>query len=104
MTDKNNRAFISGDHFLQQVERFQIEIIGRLIHHQNIGRLAQPARQQQTCQFTAGQHIGGRAHLRRMKQKIFHIADDMHGFFTDRHQITGTVGQRVFDGPVFLDT
>ena len=103
MANKNNRALISRDHFLQQVERFQIQIIGRLIHHQHIGRLAQPTRQQQARQLAPRQHIGGRTHLRRMKQEVFHIADDMHGFFANGHQITGPVGQRILDGQVLLN-
>ena len=45
MADQQNCAFIGADELLQQIQRFKVKVIGRLIHDQQIGRLAQPARQ-----------------------------------------------------------
>ena len=45
MADKDDRAFIFGQYFLQQVEGFYIEIICRLIEHEQVvqGGKASPA-------------------------------------------------------------
>ena len=35
-----HRAGIVGEHLLQQVERFEVEVVGRLVEHQQVGRAA----------------------------------------------------------------
>ena len=40
VADQQDRAGIIGQHFLQQVQRFQVEIVGRLVQHQQVGGLA----------------------------------------------------------------
>jgi hypothetical protein len=41
VADDQHGAVIIGDHFLQQVERFEIEIVGRLVEHQQVRFAAQ---------------------------------------------------------------
>ena len=36
MADDQHRAVIVGDHFLQQVERLEVEVVGRLVEHQQV--------------------------------------------------------------------
>ena len=45
VADQQDRTLIVGQHLLQQVERFEIEVIGRLVEHQQIRGLGQFARQ-----------------------------------------------------------
>ena len=47
VADDQDRAFIIGDHFLKQVERFEVEVVGRLVEHQEIGFARKFARKQQ---------------------------------------------------------
>ena len=77
MADDQHRAVIIGNHFLQQVERFQIQVVGRLVQHQQVGFARKFAREQQARTLPARQ----RAHLRLGKawieQKVLEIAMDM---------------------------
>jgi hypothetical protein len=56
MADEKHRAGIIADHLFQHVERFEIEIIGGLVEHQNVGRLRQRPRQHQPAALAAGEN------------------------------------------------
>ena len=47
MADDQHRALIIANHFLQQIKRFQIKVVGRLVEHQQVGWPRKFARQQQ---------------------------------------------------------
>ena len=47
MADDQHRAVIIGDDFLQQIERFEVEIVGRFVEHQKVRRPRKFAREQQ---------------------------------------------------------
>jgi hypothetical protein len=55
VADDQHGAFIIGDHFLQQVERFEIEIVGRLVEHQQVRLARKFAREQQARALAARQ-------------------------------------------------
>jgi hypothetical protein len=47
VADQQQRALIVRQQFLQQVERFEIEVVGRFVEDEEIRRLGQFARQDQ---------------------------------------------------------
>jgi hypothetical protein len=47
MTDHQQRAVEIQQHLLQHFQRFEIEIVGWFIQHQQVGRLGEQPRQQQ---------------------------------------------------------
>ena len=53
MADQDHGAFIVAEHLLEHIERFQIEIIGRLVQHQQVGGLGQRPRQHQAAALAA---------------------------------------------------
>ena len=57
MADENYGAFVIAEHFFQHVEGFEIEIVGRLVQHQQVGRLCQRARQHQPAALAAGEYL-----------------------------------------------
>ncbi len=77
VADDQHGTFIIRDHFLQQVECLEIEIVGRLVEHQQVRCLGEFARQQQPAALATRQH----AHLRiddcRIEQEILEIALDV---------------------------
>ena len=87
MADDNDGACIIGEHFLQQVERFKVEIIGRLVQHQEIRRQRQRAGQGQPPALAARQPLHWSARLLGAKQKILHIANDMLFRAIDFHPV-----------------
>jgi pimeloyl-ACP methyl ester carboxylesterase len=56
VADQQHRADILGEPLLQQVERFQIEIVGRLVEYQQVRRLGEGASQGEPGVVTTGQH------------------------------------------------
>ena len=65
MADDDQRAGIIGEHFLEQIERLEIEIVGRLVEHQKIRGLRQRAREQQPSALAAREPADRRARLFR---------------------------------------
>ncbi len=53
VADNQDGAVIFGDHFLQQVQRFHVEIVRRLVQNEEIMRLGEQLGQQQPVLLTA---------------------------------------------------
>ena len=58
MTDQQQGTVIVHQQFFKQLQRFHIQIIGRLVHNQQVRRLRKQPRQQQAIALTAGQGTG----------------------------------------------
>ena len=77
VADEQHRAGIVREQFLQQFQRFEIEIVRRLVEHQQVGRSRERHRERQPPALAAGQHADRRARLFRAEQEVLHVADDM---------------------------
>ena len=77
MADDQHRAVIIGNHFLQQIERFEIEVVSRLVEHQQVGGSRELARQQQPRPLAARQRADRRVGDRRIEQEFLQIALDV---------------------------
>ena len=55
MADQEHGAGIVAEHLLQHVEGLQIEVVGRLVQHQQVGGLRQRAGQHQAAALAAGE-------------------------------------------------
>ena len=95
VADDDQRAGIIREHFFEQVERFEVEIIRRLVENEQIRRLRQRARQQQTAAFAARKLADRRSRLFGLEQEIFHIADDMTPLAVDLDHVGAAARQRV---------
>ena len=84
MADEQDRAGIVAEQFLQEIERLDVEIVGRLVEHQQVGRLRQRAREHQPPALAAGQFADRRARLFGREQEVPHVADDMAPLAVDR--------------------
>ncbi len=58
---------------LQQFQRIYIQIVGRLVQHQQVRRLAEQARQQQAVAFAAGERLDRGAGALRGKEEIAEV-------------------------------
>ena len=56
VADEDDGAGIVAQHFLQHVERLEVEIVGRLVEHQQVRGLGQRARQHQPAALAAREH------------------------------------------------
>ena len=77
MADNQDGAVIIGNHLLKQVQRFHVQIIGRLVQHQKIMRFGKQLGQQQAVLFTARQGGDLLGHLVIVKQEVTKIGGDM---------------------------
>ena len=83
MADDQDRAGIVGEQLLQQVERLDVEIVGRLVEHQQVGRQRQRARQHEPAALAARQLADRRAGLLGREQEVLHVADDVAALAVD---------------------
>ena len=83
MADQQQRAGVIGEQFLEQFERFDVEVVGRLVHHQQVGRLREQPGQQQAVAFAAGQPRDRRARAFGGEQEILQVADHVLGLAAD---------------------
>jgi hypothetical protein len=77
VADQQHRARKSGDQFLQQVERFHVEIVGRFVEDQQVGGPRKRAGEDQPRFLAAGQFAHRRARLFRTEQEVLHVGDDV---------------------------
>ena len=55
MADQEHRAGVGLQQLLEQLERVDVEVVGRLVEHQHVGRQREQAREQQAVALAAGQ-------------------------------------------------
>ena len=103
VADQDDGAGVVGQHLLQHVERLQIEIVGRLVQHQQVGRLGERAGQHQAAALAARQRAQRRARLQRREQEILHVAHDVLGLAADRHRVAPAAGQRLLQRPLGVE-
>ena len=93
VADNQDGAVIFGDHFLKQVERFHVQIVGRLVQHQEIMRLGKQLCQQQPVLLAAGQGGDLLRHLVVVEQEVAQIGGDMPRGAGDLDHVAAAVGQ-----------
>ena len=69
------RAVVRRQHFLEQFQRFDVEIVGRLVHHEQVRRPREQFREQQPVALAAGKRGDRRARALGRKQEILQIAE-----------------------------
>ncbi len=77
MADQEQCAVILRQQFFEQLQRLDVEIVGRFVEHQHIGGTGEQARQQQTVALAAGTALDRRTGAFRRKQEIAEVADDV---------------------------
>ena len=97
MTHHDHSALIVGDHLFEQIERFKVEIVCRLVQHQNVGRQRQRAGQRQPVALPARKLAHRSARLFGGKQEFLHIADDVLGLAIDGERIAPPAGQHILE-------
>ena len=60
MADQKHGAGVVLQQFFQQFQRFNVQVVGRLIEHQHIGRTGKQARQQQPVALATRERAHGR--------------------------------------------
>ena len=56
--DQQDRALIALQRNVERVDRFQIEVVRRLVENENIGLLQHELAEEQARGFSAGEHVG----------------------------------------------
>ena len=100
MADQQYRAGVFRQFLLQQVEGFQIEVIGRLVEHQQVGPAGEGTSQGEPGPLAARQYADRGASLLGAEQEVLHVADHMAAFAAYRHRIAAAAGHRLRQSPL----
>jgi hypothetical protein len=88
---------IGGQHLLQEIEGFEIEIVGGLVEDQEVRRLRQRAGEHQPAALAAGQRLHRRARLLGAEEEVLHVADDVAALAADDDRVAAPAGEHVGD-------
>ena len=77
MAHQQQRALEVEQHRLEQLERLDVEVVGRLVEHQQVERPREEPRQQQPVALAARQHAHRGARAFRRKEKVLQVAHHM---------------------------
>ena len=97
MADQEQRAFVGLQQLFEQFEGFDVEVVGRFVENQHVGRLGEQAGEQQAVALAAGQRTDRRPRPFRREQEVFEVADDVLAGAADLDVIRARrnhVGQR----------
>ena len=53
VADQEQRAVVAGEQFLEQVQRLDVQVVGRLVQHHHVGRSREQAGEQQAVALAA---------------------------------------------------
>ena len=91
-----------GEPLLEQLQRLDVEIVGRLVHHEHVERPGKEPRQQESIALAARERFHRRQRSLGRKQKIPQVAVDVLRPAVDRHRVV-TVGDRFPDRAIGIE-
>ena len=101
MADEEHGAGVVAQQFFQQFLRVDVQIVGRLVQHQNVGGVGEQFGQQKAVALAAGKRRHGRLGAGGVEQEVFQIAHHVPFFAADFHIIVA-LAERVEHGVVFV--
>lgn len=85
MADQQHGALIAVNQLFQQLQRFDVEIVGWFIEDQQIARFQKQLSQQQAVTLTARQRLHRRHRAFRVEQEVLQVAQDVTRTTVDHH-------------------
>ena len=101
MADQEDGAFVGDQEALQQLEGLHVQVVGRLVQDQDVGRFGEELGEEEAVSFAAGQDGDGASGPFRGKQKILEVADDMRGLSAEDHLVV-SLGHVLLNRPGFI--
>ncbi len=81
-------ALETEQHLFEQLESFHVEVVGRFVEHQQVGRLTEQLGQQEPCPLASRQRLDRRPCPLRAEQEVAEIAQDMTILAIDGDELT----------------
>ena len=99
MLSRNARSWLTsstvpakvGDQLFEQLERLDVEIVGRLVHHQDVGRTREEPREHQAVALAARQRLDRRHRALAREQEVGEVADDVPRLAVDDDGVVAVV-------------
>ena len=98
VADQDHGAGIVRDQFLQQVERLEVEVVGRFVQHQQVRRAREGACEHQPPALPARERRERRARLLGREQEVLHVADHVARLPAHMHLVAAPFGQCLGQG------
>ena len=102
MADEQQRAGPVDQLRLEQLERLEVEIVGRLVEHEHVGRPREQPRQQQPVALAARQRLHRRPRPLGREQEVAQVAVDVLATAVDGDRVVA-VADRVEDGALGIE-
>ena len=103
VADQQQRALVFGQHVLQQVERVHVEVVGRLVQHDQVAGLGEQLGQHQARALAAGQQAHRHGRLPLVEQEVAQVADDVARPAVDDDGIAAGRRQRLPQGALEVE-
>jgi len=72
---------------LEQLQGFDVEVIGRFIQDDEVCGLCKQAGEQETVALAAGEHPDGRLRALRREKELLEVADDVFALAAELHPV-----------------
>ena len=97
MTDDNQRARVFDQAFFQNLQRLDIEVVGRFVEDQQVAGLREQSCEDDAVAFATGNRLDGRHRALRGKQEALEVANDM-ALLAVQHDVLAPVADHLGDG------
>ena len=87
MADEQQRAGPLGQLRLEQFERLDVQVVGRFVEHQHVGRAREQPRQQQPVALAAGEGLDRRPGALGGEEEVLQVTDDVARLAIHRHRV-----------------
>ena len=102
MADEQQRARPFDELRLEKLECFEVEIVGRLVEHQDVRRSREQPREQQPVALAARQRLHRRSGALGREEKVAQVSVDMTRLAVDGDGVV-PVADRVEDRPLGIE-
>ena len=85
--DEQERPLVVGELLLQQLQRLDVQVVGRLVHHQQVAGIEEEACQEEPCTFAARECLDRRAGALRGEEEVAQIAVEVFADAADGDEL-----------------
>ena len=87
MGDEEDRAVEVEEPLLEELERLDVEVVGRLVEDQEVRRLREEAREEEAVALAAGEGVDRRARARGAEEEVLEEADHVPALAADVEEL-----------------
>ena len=87
MADQQDRPLVLDQQALEQLQRLDVEVVGRLVEDQHVRRPGEQLRQQEPAPLAAGEELDQAPRPLGREEEVLQVAEDVPGLAVDRDRV-----------------